>query len=59
MTTAMHLFEGEQERIEAINVKADQDICDISRMAMVGMMAGRSMCQIRCSLFAPSIMADS
>ena len=34
MTTAMHLFEGEQERIEASNVKADQDICDISRMAM-------------------------
>ena len=34
MTTAMHLFEGEQERIEAINVKADQDICDVNRMAL-------------------------
>ena len=34
MTTAMHLFEGEQERIEAIDVKADQDICDVNRMAL-------------------------
>ena len=34
MTTAMHLFEGDQVRIEAIDVKADQDICDINRMAL-------------------------
>lgn len=34
MTTAMHLFDGQPERIEAINVKADQDICDINRMAL-------------------------
>lgn len=34
MTTAMHLFEGVQERIEAIDVKADQDIGDVNRIAL-------------------------
>lgn len=34
MVTAMHLFDGEQERIEAINVKADQDLHDVHKMAV-------------------------
>ena len=34
MTTAMHLFEGEQGRIEAIDVKPDQDICEVNRIAI-------------------------
>jgi len=33
MATALHMFEGKQERIEAINVKADQDLNDINRIA--------------------------
>lgn len=33
MATASHMFEGAQERIEAIDVHADQDIEDIGRMA--------------------------
>ncbi len=34
MTTAIRLFEGEQGYIEAIDVKADQDISDVNRMAL-------------------------
>lgn len=34
MTTAMHLFEGEQGRIEAIDVKPDQDICEVNGIAI-------------------------
>ncbi|MCM1511747.1 MAG: PTS fructose transporter subunit IIA [Oxalobacter formigenes] len=33
MTTASHMFEGGQERIEAIDVHADQDLEDIDRIA--------------------------
>ncbi len=33
MTTATHLFDGEQERIEAIDVKADQDLNDVNIVA--------------------------
>ena len=29
MATASHMFEGKQERIEAINVKADQDLNEV------------------------------
>ena len=32
-TTALHLFEGKQERIEAIDVRADQDLVDVNRLA--------------------------
>ena len=34
MTTAMHLFEGEQGRIEAVDVKPDQDICEVNKVAI-------------------------
>lgn len=33
MATASHMFEGRQERIEAIDVKADQDLNDVNQMA--------------------------
>ena len=33
MATASHMFEGKQERIEAIDVRADQDLSDINLMA--------------------------
>ena len=33
MATAAHMLEGKQERIEAIDVRADQDLNDIDRLA--------------------------
>ncbi|MCL1886542.1 MAG: PTS sugar transporter subunit IIA [Betaproteobacteria bacterium] len=33
MATAAHMFEGKQERIEAIDIKADQDLNDVNQMA--------------------------
>lgn len=32
MATAVHMFEGGHERIEAIDIKADQDLADINLM---------------------------
>jgi PTS system ascorbate-specific IIA component len=34
MATASHMFEGRQERIEAIDVRADQDPGDLNRIAL-------------------------
>ncbi len=33
MATASHMFEGKQERFEAIDVKADQDLNDVNQIA--------------------------
>ena len=34
ITTASHMFSGQQERVEAIDVIADQDPCEINALAM-------------------------
>jgi len=34
ISTASHMFSGQQERIEAIDVIADQDPCEINALAM-------------------------